>query len=686
MSSTRQPGQTLPPNLVMPTNVSRTPPPSPKRAPPSSPTKRRRFLKESEDNAGELSIEQYIYRTDPYRSTSVAFPFPTPLFFEPEDGPMLQRLHNDPALRETITSTLSKHNIEPQMITFDKQSKPGYPTGGEIAVTVVRVSIDVRDNSPTDAWSAARRDIKALLIERGFADVEIELIDPQRFYLPSLFPVSPRDPLVTAYEAKRSEILAIVEDALQDAWTSISLFRVGRTSQSTQHAIVIMVRPLTEHDWLILRWRIESVMNTQGVSQAKLAVEFMPGYWGDLPPSRLPRPEEEETGGKSLLSNFSSEPIIGTSIGVLGEGGGGTLGGFFQLNCQGRKHTGFLTNSHVVQPASSAPEAIQKEYNYYGCQYLASRDDPARAQVRYFAAKDVRATKIAVEKRLRIVAANIATLERELRDRRALGRSVNNLPQEKEQFEADVGNFEKMKTVLDIMPRNIGQVLCASGRAITESNRVLDWAFVEIPANIQSCFDVRRGNLLPQANAPGLYGNDPEEYNCSQVYSPLQPESFIQGFSKIEKGRWYFKIGRTTGITTGVCNGTQTTFRLQGEPVHVLHSKAGMVERTVKLNKDTVNEHVILNAKHGHRSVLQQQTFCRSGDSGSLLIDARGYVAGLVFGSLTGLCGPLEDENQYVEAGLATDIRDVLASIAAKTTKRHNNGQPIGAPGNMSVA
>lgn len=684
MSNRPQPGQALPPNLVMPTNVSRTPPPSPKRAPPSSPTKRRRFLKESEDNAGELSIEQYIYRTDPYRSTSVAFPFPTPLFFEPEDGPILQRLHNDPAIKETITSTLGKHDIKPQMITFDKQSKPGYPAGGEIAVTVVRISIDVRDHSPTDAWSAARRDVKALLIERGFGDLEVELIDPQRSYLPSLFPVSPKNPLVTAYEAKRGEILEIVEDALKDAWTSISLFRVGRTSLSTQHAIVIMVRPLTEHDWLVLRWRIESLTNTQGVSQAKLAVEFMPGYWGDLPPSRSPRPGEEEIGGKSFERQFRSEPMMGTSIEVLGEGGGGTLGGFFQLDCHGRKHTGFLTNSHVVQPAGSTPEAVQKEYNYYGCHYSARKDHPARSQVRYFAAKDVKATRHAAEKRLGTTVANIARLERDIHDRRAMDLPFNNLLQQKGQNQSTVGRLEKMKAVLETMPRILGQVLCASGRAVTKSNRVLDWAFVETPAHIQSLFDARRGNLLPQSNA--LHGNDPEEYDCEPTYDPPEPEAFIQGFSKIEKGQWYFKIGRTTGLTTGVCNGTQTTFRLQGEPVHVLHDKAGMVQRTVKLDQDTVNEYVILNAKHGHRSAFQQQTFCRSGDSGSLLIDAQGYIAGLVFGSLTGLCGPFNAESQYVEAGLATDIRDVLASIAAKTTKRDSNGRPIGAPGTLSVA
>ena len=685
MSAPRALGQAFPPSIVLPANVSRTPPPSPKRAPPSSPTKRRKFLKESEDNAGKLSIEQYIYRTDPYRSTSVALPYPTPLLLEFEDEPMIQRLQNDRELRELIADTLGRHNIEPQSISVRKQSKPGYPAGGEKLVSVVQVGIDVRDDSPTDAWSPARRDVKALLIERGFGDLEVELIDPQRFYLPSLFPVSPRDPAVAVYEANRTEILEIVKDALADAWTSVSLFMVGRSSMSTQHAIVIMVRPLTEHDWLLLRWRIENLVNTQGAFQAKITVEFMPGYWGYLPPPRSPRPEEE-TGGKSFVEDFSSDPIMGTSIGVLGERGGGTLGGFFQLECHGRKHKGFLTNSHVVQPAGNTPEAVQKEYHHYGCHYKAPRDHPARSQVRYFAEKDVKATRFAAERRLSMMVKEVERQEHEIGERRMLGKPVDNLLLAKSQNEADQRRLQAMVVVLASMPRYLGNVLCASGRAVTNSHQILDWAFVETPAHIQSQVDAGRCNLLPRTNAPGLYGNGPEEYNCSPPYNPVEPEFPIQGFSKVQKGQWYFKIGRTTGITTGVCNGTQTTFRLKDDQVHVLHDKAGIVERTVKLDKDTVNELVILNAKLDHRSVSQQQTFCRSGDAGSLLIDARGYVAGLVFGSMTGLCGPIDHEIQYAEAGIVTDIRNVLTSLAARTTKRHNNGQPIGAPGTLSVA
>ena len=57
----------------------RSPAVSPKRALPASLRTRRKFPGESEDDSGVLLIEQYIYRRNRFRSTSLAFPFPAPM-------------------------------------------------------------------------------------------------------------------------------------------------------------------------------------------------------------------------------------------------------------------------------------------------------------------------------------------------------------------------------------------------------------------------------------------------------------------------------------------------------------------------------------------------------------------------------------------------------------------------------
>lgn len=48
------------------------------------------------------------------------------------------------------------------------------------------------------------------------------------------------------------------------------------------------------------------------------------------------------------------------SIGVDGERGGGTLGGFVEVGVAGAKHRGFLANWHVVQPPRNADVAAAK--------------------------------------------------------------------------------------------------------------------------------------------------------------------------------------------------------------------------------------------------------------------------------------------------------------------------------------
>ena len=85
--------------------------PMPLMTQPPSPGKRRRFLRESEDIDGEMSLEDYLYRSDPFRSSTFEHPWPLPLMMkEPEvelrfDGPRFR-----PFLPE-ILSILDRHSI-----------------------------------------------------------------------------------------------------------------------------------------------------------------------------------------------------------------------------------------------------------------------------------------------------------------------------------------------------------------------------------------------------------------------------------------------------------------------------------------------------------------------------------------------------------------------------------------------
>lgn len=78
--------------------------------------------------------------------------------------------------------------------------------------------------------------------------------------------------------------------------------------------------------------------------------------------------------GMDLSSQLYKNPWMGMSIGVDGERGGGTLGGFVELNVAGKKHSGFLTNWHAVRPPRSADIAIKKGSASYGTNYFSASD------------------------------------------------------------------------------------------------------------------------------------------------------------------------------------------------------------------------------------------------------------------------------------------------------------------------
>ena len=566
---------------------------------------------------------------------------------------MTQRLKRDPLLNLAVMSTLSKHEIVPKFVAAAKQSKLGYPGGGDIRVKVLLIYIDVTDRS-TDTWLAARKDVELQLQERGFEDLAVEMIGWKRFYQPSLFPIFSKDPLVTIYESKHDAILEIVEASLGQSWTSVSFFKVGTSSRSTQHAIVIMVKPLTEHDWSTLQLNIENPVNAEGSSP--IGVEFMPGYWGDLPTGRPIESHGKLGSGLSFVASFSPTPAMGTSIELADTGGAASLGGFFNLYCHGKRHSGFLTNSHIVQPTRNAPDSLKVNGDQHGHDYLAPKEPPKQPKVHYFAAADVATTKLSFKTRIEENMRMMETIHLKIQKQNTLHRPIASVREETDQFEAEVRRLQSMMTVLNSMPRSLGKVLYASGRVVMKKQRMLDWAFIEIPECVRQKIDFQHGNLVPNRNVAGLFRNGPSQYKCRGPYLAEQ-EFQLRGFNKAKKDHWYFKIGRTTGITTGVCNGVLFTFRRCA-----LHP--------------WVRELVIVNAKSSHEENdrHEQQTFCREGDCGTLLVDRNGYVAGLLWGEMVGWCGPFDSTNRYfdhnVAAGIVTDIGDVVSDALERVGGR----------------
>lgn len=139
----------------------------------------------------------------------------------------------------------------------------------------------------------------------------------------------------------------------------------------------------------------------------------------------------------------------------------------------------------------------------------------------------------------------------------------------------------------------------------------------------------------------------------------------MRGFSDIVKGGWYFKVGRTSEITTGICNGTEATVKIEEERQD--YDQHGQPTRYV--HHDTSDNLIILNSPLNGDG--RQWEFCRGGDSGSLIIDTYGNCAGIMFGNITGFATKENSWRQdYVMAGQVTTMSAVLDSIRTKAALR----------------
>lgn len=685
------------PILFEPPNLA-TRPRSPTKAPSGSATKRRRHLRESDDSSGELPLEKFLYRTDPYRSSSAETPFPYPLNFHPLDPTLEDRLRGDVQLHTNIRNILVEYGIEIKFYQFCYQSKPHYP-GGEERITVLRVLVDVEDHVSTSSWSKARRALSQTLHDRGFDSITVEILDPDRINVVTLLPIAPDHPVVALYESFREKLINEVIRSLGKFWSTLCLFSLQRPSQEPTFAVVISVRPGTVCDWPILRSKLQSII-FQGFEAKKIStpsssieIDFSPGNWSMLEPSNRP--------GISFVDDVLKHPKLGCSVGVNGEQGGGTLGGFFKLRCGSDTHRGFLTNYHVVAPPESAPQSVKELANLEGTRYRPGQaDDATKSSVHYFAIKDIQASVIDCDKMI----AEHATLQKDaeaaILQRAEYGLEPKGILDERiataVKTQRDLG-LEKEK--LQQLPITLGKVLVSSGRAWSVHKRILDWAFVAMDANEvnRDIWNSPGKNQLPRKDAAGLHQNLPKNFGSSTPYAPGDPPMSITGFTRLEKGKWYFKLGRTTGITAGICHGTKIILNVSGtEELTRGRTRYDESGKCLGLSKPVgyIEEYLIVSSKPG-KDAAQQRDFCDSGDPGALIIDALGEVAGLLFARYSGQTGHLvqqqgwypghltQQDEWYYGAGIATTMPDVLESIAMRTTPRDASGKQTGPPGQL---
>ncbi|PGH14346.1 hypothetical protein AJ80_05936 [Polytolypa hystricis UAMH7299] len=356
-------------------------------------------------------------------------------------------------------------------------------------------------------------------------------------------------------------------------------------------------------DWAQLEINIRQLLHRHGGNEPNINIEFLPGTI-----EQFTEPPQSGPGqpGVSQLESISLDDKLpmGFSVGIVGERGGGTAGGF------GHAHS----------------EWSDQEGN------------------------DLKNDKEKQEMNVMVK-----------------GEPSKFLQESIELHCHDIEQDHSILRIIEKLPLRLGKVGPTSGRLLFEG-RIYDWAFIELSDPMsQKLF---RPNPTPKAPD----NQTPQRYLKNVIFAPVR--STVAPFGKLEVGGYYFKKGRTTGVTAGVCNGLLAYCNWPAARDRLRYDEFGNL---VKVEKGITEEYVIFSKNCGIL-VHTQDTFALAGDSGSFVLNARFEDLRLVIRGSDGEVWPHGWPDIHVSAGLAMCMSDVEKSVELRTTPRDADSKAIGPP------
>ena len=635
-----------------------------------------------------MTIEAFLYRSDEYRSTTASIPFPLPLVPGRRPEALHERLQNDADLRSSLYNFLERHQVTVKRMSFQILSKPGYPRGGSKPTPTLQIASEHLGTAGRRQWSPAKRGCQAILEERNI-QAEVEIIDLNRAFIPTILPIHPQDPHIAAYESFRQRLISYVMSKLGNQWCSLCIYAVehnhnaGRTYQ-----IVLMVPPFTVYDWALMTRRIyKDFIDPLPSLTRDIGVTIIPGVTSTMLADNDDSERDDSANGMSFFDELTALPYMGASIGVRGERGGGTLGGYVNLKQGNQIQRCILTSAHVVQPASTTSKAHIDSYFKSGVNIPKllndNMQDPRRSIVHTMAIKDINATRadaqstIASVHRTRgeqqslenelysrlkqqeevkpeseesdladlfqhtlklspVEVGSLVKAEEDKMQQEMKGRDTTSIDRNISIFREQSDHANSILSMCNSMPRTIGKVYYASGAGLSAAEQILDFALIApYPKDNELLNHAATDNHLPLR--PAFHGQEPGDFEgLSGKYAyPVKPHEI----GSIVKGEWYYKKGRTTGITVGTCHGTEAYVRMTGHRTKYL---ANGTKDSFKVYPYS-SELMIITPKSRKAEEAQSRAFSQPGDSGAMVIGRNGRVDGLNFGFVCGLCGPVLD-------------------------------------------
>lgn len=160
-----------------------------------------------------MTLEEFLYRSDGFKSSSFHTPLPLPLQMSDPSPDLQLDGSNFRPLLSCIISILLDHSVEEDKTNLAMRmvSKPGYP-GGETLVLTLIVEVTQGLEISSSAWSRPRDDLQGIFNSSGYEYVRIEIYDWDRAFMPSLFPLMPDHQAIRPYENKRPRLLDCIRN------------------------------------------------------------------------------------------------------------------------------------------------------------------------------------------------------------------------------------------------------------------------------------------------------------------------------------------------------------------------------------------------------------------------------------------------------------------------------------------
>ena len=564
----------------------------------------------------------------------------------------------NPEASRFISNHLQKSGFAVTFVDFATFSKPGYPPNFQEQRVTLLIDVDSsRVPQNKEVWRNARQEIYAYFINTfNVGDIEVELIDQFRVFNPRMHYLAPDNPDVVAFNGVRDTFLRCARGLLRENLQAATMFLVQPNVQAErekwQVSVVLYVTPRTVHDWASTTVILASII-ALAAGHDKIGVIFIPGAIGALTDG----PEMESAEGKSFYGTRESQfPMMGDSIGLVGEGGGGTLGGWMIFETSKAKHWGFLTTSQVAAPSGSQ----EGTYNRKGVTCNDPENSNLRATVEWMANTDARRSRQVAEE----IKAGPGCPEiqvQKLKNDKLIIEAKGKTPlpllvAELTRAEQRLAQFNRDLELFRNMPKELGKTLFASGRLVDEGRSTLDYAFVEVKAK-QLKENAIRDNLLP--NHAQLAGHLPEDFRLQQNYAPITGN--LRNIGTLQRGDWVFKKGRSTDYTGGRCHGVFMAIFPPAERRQMENGQRGAFGQI-----DHVDEYLIISAAEERQLHASMNPFAVTGDSGAFVINARGELVAQLFAvDKTFVGGTTQFGHRFGSfVGLVTPIQKIIDSVA----------------------